>query len=892
DLTPGVGYTLYLTVANLAGELTGITRLMAQTALPQLTAPTDTVYLVKDVAYDDTVDAADNAMPDTPAQFIDPRYVDNNAPTGVIDECTLTAVDGQAPDPINPLRQLPLGVSLEVLDTGIGCAFTGTPTIFTPSREYTFTATDDSEVGSAPVSVRIKVIEREAPDLQPLALIPLILEQNRDYAEASDAMPDATPAVRFVNRGGPPGSCTGIEKITSLRGRFAGFTTMVSGDGETCVIVSTPDVEPKIIHLLAYVVTATTEINSIDVTDSEELKIHIAAPLPIGTTLAPADEDGFDANNPENSGSLKTLYTFGGGDDATASIFLFAGSRTGLRFNNRVTACSLAPDSPRLPSGLSLHVNSGLRLCSLNNNGETRTAADVNEYTIVGSHGDQSATRKLRLEVIEGNFTSPELSVAYPSGSTANTITINTSDTPVAIPFANAGSKISSTFVGDCKLSSGSNPLPGDFTVRLATLEDQNAGIADEGNTCILAGTPSTNTTAPVMVEMSYPSGLPTNGLTIMLDTITFTIEVAPTPVLVAPDRPVIMEQDNPYTTANPAAILTNTGLELDSCAIEFVPFTNKAGQVHSSLISEDLAAEAMGNTCVITGTVTGKTFSFPDLQATYRVTATATGESGEADRIGTAEIKMSVFTPVDDSEMNPIAFQEDSTLRTVYTEQTFGSRGNGFPGFNFRNLGVRIPGFTTPVVSSCALASGSAALPPSLSLHIGSDRARCVIYVDPDKSLRQALPPTEYTIVGQNGDHTDTDSGTLRIEIIEGPYTPPALSIAYPAGGAANTIVIESTTTPVNIPFNNAGSKLSTLFGSDCMLSGSSNQLPSGFTVRLATIEDQNAGIADEGSTCILAGTPTELVAPTTVRLVYGQTPGKFSGESLQFTFSIVAPQ
>ncbi|MCA8837242.1 MAG: hypothetical protein K8963_05240, partial [Proteobacteria bacterium] len=641
-----------------------------------------------------------------------------------------------------------------------------------PTREYTFTATDDNEIDSAPVSVRIKVIEREAPDLQPLALSPLILEQNRDYAEASDAMPDATPAVRFVNRGGPPGSCTGIEKKTALRGRFAGFTTMVSGDGETCVIVSTPDVEPRIIQLLAYTVTATTEINSIDVTDSEELKIHIAAPLPIGTTLAPADEDGFDANNPENSGSLKTLYTFGGGDDAAASIFLFAGSRTGLRFNNRVTACSLAPDSPRLPSGLSLHVNSGLRLCSLNNNGETRTAADVNEYTIVGSHGDQSATRKLRLEVIEGNFTSPELSVAYPSGSTANTITINTSDTPVAIPFANAGSKISSTFVGDCKLSSGSNPLPGDFTVRLATLEDQNAGIADEGNTCILAGTPSTNTTAPVMVEMSYPSGLPTNGLTSMLDTVTFTVEVAPTPVLAIPDRPIIMEQNNVYTAAEPAAVLANTGgIAIDSCAIEFVPRTNKLGHVHTSLISDTtnpLAAEVSGGACVITGAVTGKTFSSPDLQAIYRVTATADGVSGGADRISTAEIKMSFFN----SESISIT-TNNSILHTVYTDQTFGARGNGFPGFNFFGFGLAVNFFRS--VSSCGLGDGSPPLPGGISLHVRSDRMGCTLYVDPDKSLRVPSPPREYPIVVRSG--AQNSSGTLRLEVIEGSFIPPALS-------------------------------------------------------------------------------------------------------------------
>ncbi|MCA8836679.1 MAG: putative Ig domain-containing protein, partial [Proteobacteria bacterium] len=240
-LSPGVPYTVYLATANSAGDLSALVTRMAQTYAPQFAAPSArTIYLIKDVLYDNTVDAANNAMPDTPGQFIDPRYVDDNDIRGTIVECTLVAVDGQAVDTNDPLRQLPAGVSLAVLATGIGCAFTGTPTTFTPMREYTLTATDDSNAVSDSYSVRVKVIDALAPNIQSILGGPVILEQNRTYAEATVEMPEATPAVRFVNRGGPPNAATDVPAGCTALNLPAGLMVERTGDGNSCQIIGTP----------------------------------------------------------------------------------------------------------------------------------------------------------------------------------------------------------------------------------------------------------------------------------------------------------------------------------------------------------------------------------------------------------------------------------------------------------------------------------------------------------------------------------------------------------------------------------------------------------------------------------------------------------------------------
>ncbi|MCA8836536.1 MAG: hypothetical protein K8963_01620, partial [Proteobacteria bacterium] len=528
DLTPGVGYTLYLTVANLAGEIADITTLKAQTALPEFTAPTDTVYLVKDVAYDDTVDAANNAMPDTPAQFIDPRYVGNNAPTGVIDECTLTAVDGQDPDPSNPLLQLPSGVSLEVLDTGIGCAFTGTPTIFTPSREYTFTATDDSEVGSVPVSVRIKVIETAGPSFQPIPsnLLIVIAEINRVYAEATDEMPDLT-AVRVVNRGGPPESC-----VASTTNVVHVLIPVVSSDGETCVLVGTP---AMVTEAKGYFLDATARVGGSNVTSRISVFFHVVASLTDSTPLAVVDSG--------QSGRLRTVLAGATEYRTTSGFSQNPFSEPGVAFSSIVSACALAPDSPPLPGGLSLHVSSDLRACVIGIHGlqESRIVTDIAEYTIIGSRGDigssnfQSATGTLRLEVVAGDFTTPALSISHGAADAENTVILNPS-TPVAIPFANTGSKLSSTFVDACQVIVGT--LPTGLSVRLATEADQNNSIAEEGETCILVGTPGATAAEAVNITISYPNTKTNNQRTSAppLATYQFSIEVATTPGFVATD--------------------------------------------------------------------------------------------------------------------------------------------------------------------------------------------------------------------------------------------------------------------------------------------------------------------------------------------------------------------
>ncbi|MCA8836983.1 MAG: hypothetical protein K8963_03930, partial [Proteobacteria bacterium] len=553
----------------------------AQTALPQLTAPTDTVYLVKSVAYDDTVDAANNAMPDTPAQFIDPRYAVADAPTGVIDECTLTEVDGQTPDSTNPLLQLPSGVSLSVLDTGIGCAFTGTPTTFTATREYTFTATDDSEAVSAPVSVSIKVVETAGPSLQPLPSNPVILELNRVYAQATVEMPNLTPAVRLVNRGGPPDTCAASRNGSNVPGFLE-----LSSDGETCVVVDTPETvtadDP-----LGYNLEATASVGGSNVTSKITAYFYVVASLTDSTTLAVV--------NSEQSGRLRTVLT-GATEYRTPSGFSQNPfSEPGVAFNSIVSACALAPDSPPLPGGLSLHVSSDLRACviGISQTMSSRIVTDIAEYTIIGSRGDigssnfQSATGTLRLEVVAGDFTTPVLSISHGAAGAANTVILNPS-TPVAIPFANTGSKLSSIFTDACKVTAGT--LPTGLTVRLATEADQRPGIT-EGSTCMLVGTPGATAANAVNVTISYPNTKTNDGTSSAPPipspaTVQFSIQIAPTPVLVAPERPIIMEQNNVYTASEPAAVLANTGMAIDSCAIEFVPRTNKLGQAHTSLIS------------------------------------------------------------------------------------------------------------------------------------------------------------------------------------------------------------------------------------------------------------------------------------------------------------------
>ncbi|MCH9663205.1 MAG: hypothetical protein K0U66_06060, partial [Gammaproteobacteria bacterium] len=237
--------------------------------------------------------------------------------------------------------------------------------------------------------------------------------------------------------------------------------------------------------------------------------------------------------------------------------------------------------------------------------------------------------------------------------------------------------------------------------------------------------------------------------------------------------------------------------------------------------------------------------------------------------------------------------------LRTVYTDQTFGTRGNSFPGLAFFSFGLRLSGFIFLALNSCGLEASSPRLPPGISLHVQSNRGGCILYVDPDKSLRMPSPPTGYTLVGRSG--TQSTSGTLRLEVIEGLFTPPALSIAYPAGSPANTVVIE-TGSFVTIPFTNTGSKISATYtdllgcvggfnGSDVTLEDFSL---TGLTIRLATKADQDNGIAEEGSTCILSGTPTAAIDPSTafVQFRSGVPLVDRNYVRLNFTLSVVEPE
>nr|MCA8836692.1 hypothetical protein [Pseudomonadota bacterium] len=701
----------------------------------------------------------------------------------------------------------------------------------------------------------------------------------------------ATPAFRFVNRGGPPSTC-----VRSGRAANQGFRAEVSSDGETCVVVGTAT-DASNGQSTFHTITASTSV-------VDFFLFILATPLPSTPTLAPDDVDGFDTSIPEKSGRLKTVLTGVSYTDISHSFASF-GSPIGVRFNGRIASCALTSDSPPLPAGLSLLVESGLRACSILVTESALQATDgVGEYTVVASRGDQSATRKLRLEVIAGNFTAPALSISHGAAGAANTVILNPS-TPVAIPFANTGSKLSATLADACQVTTGT--LPTGLTVRLATEADQRPGIT-EGSTCMLVGTPGATAVDAANVTISYPIARAVqNNPNPQTTTVQFSVEVAPTPVLVTLERPIIMEQNRVYTTSDPAATLANTGLSIDSCAIEFVPRTNKFGQAHTALISDDmdaLAAEVSGEACVITGTVTGKmsSSSGDDFPAIYRVIATANGADGGVDRTSTAEIKMSYFIPFDEGDLPD--FTEDNTLRTVYTDQTFGTRGNSFPGLGFFSFGLRLSGFVFIALNSCGLGVSSPRLPPGISLHVQSNRGGCILYVDPDKSLRMASPPTGYTLVGRSG--TQSTFGTLRLEVIEGLFTPPALSIAYPAGSPANTVVIE-TGSFVTIPFTNTGSKISATHNAalGCRGGFSSPAVTledfrlTGLTIRLATKADQDNGIAEEGSTCILSGTPTAAIDPSTAPTAFVefrngniQIASGLNHTRLNFTLSVVDPE
>ncbi|MCA8837180.1 MAG: hypothetical protein K8963_04920, partial [Proteobacteria bacterium] len=661
----------------------------------------------------------------------------------------------------------------------------------------------------------------------------------------------------------------------------------------TCVVVDTPETvtadDP-----LGYNLEATASVGGSNVTSEITAYFYVVASLTDSTTLAVV--------NSEQSGRLRTVLTEANQFNVVGGFSTSPFSEPGVAFNSIVSACALAPDSPPLPGGLTLHVSSDLRACVIGVGAEaSRIVTDIAEYTIIGSRGDigssdfQSATGTLRLEVVAGDFTTPVLSISHGAAGVANTVILNPS-TPVAIPFANTGSKLSSLFVDTCKVT---GTLPTGLTVRLATEADKRPGIT-EGSTCMLVGTPGATAVDAVNVTISYPNTRATSGNANPPDaTVQFSIQIAQTPVLVPPDRPIIMERNNVYTAAEPAATLANTGMTIDSCAIEFVPRTDKFGQAHTPLISDTtnpLAAEVSGGACVITGAVTGKTFSSTELQAIYRVTATADGVSGGADRTSTAEIKMSFF------DSNPIRPSTSSNvLHTVYTDQTFGTRGNGFPGRNFFGFGLAVNFLRS--VSSCDLGDGSPPLPGGMSLHVRSDRTACILYVDPDKSLRVPSPPTDYPIVVRSG--AQNSSGTLRLEVIDGSYVRPALSIAHPAGSPTNTVVIE-TDSFVTIPFTNTGGKISShleVYSDGCRGKFSDGDLllpdfsRSGLTVRVATQADEEAGHGVEGSTCILSGTVTDLLAPTAFNLLYAVVsndgnPNGFYEAELSFTLSVVAPQ
>ncbi|MCH9662722.1 MAG: hypothetical protein K0U66_03565 [Gammaproteobacteria bacterium] len=496
-LTVNTGYTAYLAAIDANNINTDtIEQIDFRTSPPRLEGDGATAFLRS------TVDRESS-----PAFLLDARTSGQiGRASGLINSCDVVAETSGG-----TVRELPAGLSVVVSTDGHGCVVVGTSQVFTqPTTEYFIAATDSEGLVSEPASLRIKLIESNAPDFR-TAITEGLLERGFDYSGAN--------AIRIVNIGSAPNADDAEPRGCVQTTAIGQLTVRRSDDGETCIIEGSfaDDYDGNSVSVN---ILASTNSHVIDEVLTENARVTFGF---IDTqTAAPVVSSDYGEHR-LRSFLFDVDYSsvapaVGTGPNPVHYSVPFLGPQSG-----KVGFCRLALGSPALPFGLNLVPSPDGARCVVTVIGEGNLSPTV--YTIIASNSVGSSTPStLRIEVADEFFEPPSLSLAD------QTFVLNTTISP-AVATANAGSKLSTTLRDACQLTNSSNDLPAGLMITLA----------EDGNSCEISGTPAT-LTAPegVDISISYPTDIANNASA----TLEFNIKVINAP---SPSNPI----ERTYFTTN-----------------------------------------------------------------------------------------------------------------------------------------------------------------------------------------------------------------------------------------------------------------------------------------------------------------------------------------------------
>ena len=227
---------------------------------------------------------------------------------------------------------------------------------------------------------------------------------------------------------------------------------------------------------------------------------------------------------------------------AARRLFAWRHACPEVRFGaaSTVTRRRLAGDSPSLPCPFAVGPSSPLDACIIGPRAASAPTATwvlfgPTDFAIIGSNsrGDAEAAI-LRIEVAAGTLNRPTLRApTYPADGTANKVVIPMgSQEIIPIPFPIDQGKLSVMWRPGCTIITGA--MPAGLSARIATAADAAAyngaspaptTAIEEGETCVIVGTPSTDTDEAELV-LEYPERYLNYERSSVYEVVTFSISV------------------------------------------------------------------------------------------------------------------------------------------------------------------------------------------------------------------------------------------------------------------------------------------------------------------------------------------------------------------------------